>query len=94
MPSLLIRHRVADHGTWSAVFAEQAMVRRANGSRGGRIWHDAGDPQTILVLLEWDDLERARLFLESDDLQEAMRRGGVIDEPAFWFLEDLDTATA
>jgi heme-degrading monooxygenase HmoA len=94
MPSLLIHHRVADYAVWSAVFAEQEIVRLANGSRGGRILRAAADPAEILVLLEWDDLERARLFVDSDDMQEAMRRAGVIGEPAFWFLEDVATTTA
>ena len=94
MPSLLIRHRVADYAAWSTVFAEQEIVRRANGSRGGRILHAAADPAEILVLLEWDDLERARLFVDSDDLQEALRHAGVIGEPEFWFLDDVDTTTA
>lgn len=94
MPSLLIRHRVADYDAWSVVFAEQEIVRLANGSRGGWILRAATDPVEILVLLAWDDLERARLFVDSDDMQEAMRRAGVIGEPAFWFLEDVATTTA
>ncbi len=94
MPLLLIRHRVADYAAWSTVFAEQEIVRRANGSRGERILHADADPREILVLLEWDDLERARLFVDSDDLQGAMRRAGVIGDPEFWFLEDVDSTTA
>lgn len=94
MPSLLIHHRVADFEIWSAVFAEQEIVRRANGSSGGRFWRAAADPGEILVLLEWDDLERARLFVDSDDLQEAMHQAGVIGAPQFWFLEDVAATTA
>lgn len=94
MPSLLIHHRVADYAAWSTVFAEQEIERRANGSRGGRILRTYADPRDILVILEWDDLERARLFVDSDDLQEAMRRAGVIGDPEFWFLEDVDSTTA
>ncbi len=40
------------------------------------------------MLLEWDDLERARLFADSDDLREAMARSGVTDHPDIWFLVD------
>ena len=45
------------------------------------------------MLLEWDDLERARLFVDSDDLQEAMTRAGVTDRPNIWFLEDVERPT-
>jgi heme-degrading monooxygenase HmoA len=90
MPALLIRHHVADFATWKAVFDDDELTRRANGSQGGRLFHDAADPNEILLLLEWDDLDRARLFADSDDLREAMSRGGVTDQPDIWFLADGD----
>ncbi len=34
MPCLLIRHHVADYAAWKAVFDEQELTRRANGSQG------------------------------------------------------------
>jgi len=89
MPCLLIRHTVQDYSTWKAVFDEQADVRRANGSQGGRLFRSTESGE-VLVLLEWDDLERARLFADSDDLREAMARAGVTDRPDIWFLEDVD----
>ena len=90
MPALLIRHRVADFPAWKAVFDEHEPTRRANGSQGERLFRDAADPHEVLLLLAWDDLERARLFADSDDLQEAMTRAGVTDRPDIWFLEELE----
>ena len=88
MPCLLIRHTVQDYSTWKAVFDEQADVRRANGSQGGWLFRSTESGE-VLELLEWDDLERARLFADSDDLREAMTRAGVTDRPDIWFLEDV-----
>ena len=93
MPSLLIRHRVADYAAWKAVFDEHELTRRANGSQGGWLFRDADDPHEVLLLLAWDDLERARLFADSDDLREAMARAGVTDRPDIWFLEDVGRPT-
>jgi heme-degrading monooxygenase HmoA len=90
MPCLLIRHKVRDYGTWESVFEEHESTRRANGSQGGRLFRSVIDPNEILLLLEWDDLERARLFADSDDLREAMTRAGVTDRPDIWFLEDVE----
>ena len=92
MPCLLIRHTVEDYSTWKAVFDEQADVRRANGSQGGRLFRSTESGE-VLVLLEWDDLERARLFIDADDLQEAMMRAGVTDRPDIWFLEEVECPT-
>ena len=93
MPCLLIRHHVADYPAWKAVFDEQGDLRRANGSQGSRLFRNAANPNEILLLLEWDDLERARLFADSDDLREAMTRAGVTDRPNIWFLEDVERPT-
>lgn len=88
MPCLLIRHKVQDYGTWESVFDEHESTRRANGSLGGRQFRNAIDPNELLLLLEWDDLERARLFADSDDLREAMAQAGVTDRPDIWLLEE------
>jgi hypothetical protein len=93
MPSLLIRHHVADYLAWKAVFDEQEPTRQANGEQGGWLFRDADDPHEVLLLLAWDDLERARLFADSDDLREAMTRSGVMDRPDIWFLEDVERPT-
>ena len=90
MPTVLIRHHVTNFDAWKAVFDEDEVARRANGSRGGRLFLSSSDPNEVLILLEWDDLDRARLFADSDDLREAMDRAGVTDRPEIWFLEDVD----
>jgi hypothetical protein len=93
MPALLIRHHVADYAAWKAVFDEHETTRRANGSQGGWLFRDATDPQEVLLLLEWDDLERARLFADSDDLREVLARAAGTDGPEIWLLENLGRLT-
>lgn len=94
MPALLIRHYVADYPGWKAVFDEFEPTRRANGALQERLFRDAADPHLVVVLLAWDDLERARLFVDSDDLREALKQAGITDRPDIWFLEDGDSPCA
>ena len=89
MPTLLIRHHVANYATWRAVFAEHETTRRANGSQREWLFCDADESHEVLLLFAWDNLERARLFADSDDLREVMARAGVTDRPDIWFLEDV-----
>lgn len=93
MPSLLIRCHVADYSAWKAVFDEHEPTRSANGSREEWLFRNADDPRELLLLLTWDDLERARLFADSDDLREAMTRAGATGRPDIWFLEEVDRPT-
>ena len=90
MLTVLVRHRVASFATWESVFDEHLGARKANGSCGERVFRRTGDTNEVFVLMEWDDAERARLFVRSTDLSDAMVRAGVIDRPDFWILEEAD----
>lgn len=89
MAAMLIRHRLADFAAWLPVFAAESPVRRAHGARQERVLRSATDPNEVIVLLEWDDLERARLYADSDDTRVAMWQAGVIDQPDIWLLQDI-----
>jgi heme-degrading monooxygenase HmoA len=88
MPYFLVRHKVADYEQWKPGFDDHGVTRQANGSRGGQLFRNASDPNEIIVLFEWDDLEKARQFAQSEDLRETMQRFGVVDQPDIYFLKD------
>ena len=90
MPYLLIRHKVKDYAKWKPVFDKYGAARKASGSKGGRLFRNAGDPNEAVILLEWDDLEKARQFAQSKDLREAMQRAGVSDRPDLYFLDEVE----
>ncbi len=93
MATLLVRHRVRDFERWKQVFDAQAPERAAAGSLGGRVFRDGDDPEDVVIVLEWADLDRARDFAEREDLQETMERAGVMGEPDFLFLAEVDAPT-
>jgi hypothetical protein len=90
MPALLIRVRVRDADTWQRVFLDEAETRRANGARRELQFRGATDAGERWLLLEWDGLYRAELFIQSDDLRAALVRGGAIDGPDAWYLEAVE----
>jgi hypothetical protein len=92
MPALLIRHKVTNYAAWRAIFDEQDATRRAYGCQLGRLFRNDSDPNEVLVLLEWDSLERAWLFAQSDELRDDLRRAEVADDPDLWFLGDANQA--
>lgn len=63
------------------------------GSTGGRLFHSADDPNDVLVLLEWDDMDKARTFAGSAQLREAMEEAGVGGRPEVRFLEHEEVVT-
>lgn len=46
------------------------------------------DPNEPGILMEWDDLEKARQFTQSEDLCGVMQRAGVVDHSDIYFLKD------
>jgi heme-degrading monooxygenase HmoA len=90
MPYILVRHKVQDYATWKPIFDQHGATRQTSGSRGGRIFRNVSDPNETIVLLEWDDLEKARQFAQSADLRETMQRAGVADQPDVYFLEEVE----
>lgn len=87
MVHLLVRNSVEDFGKWKTSFDNHSAMRKEAGSTGDRVFHGADDPNDVLVLLEWDDTDRARTFAGSAQLREAMKEGGVVGRPEVHFLE-------
>jgi heme-degrading monooxygenase HmoA len=91
MPYLLERHKVRNYDQWREVFDADAGGREAAGCRGARIFRNADDPQEVVVLFEWDALERARKRIESATLSRKFEEAGVsggIGQTEFYLLEE------
>lgn len=91
MTAMLIRLKVADFAAWLPAFAGEGAIRRAHGARQERVFRNALDPNEVFVLLDWDDLERARLYADSDDARVAPWQAAVSDSPEIWLLQDIRT---
>src|ERR671932_519178 len=88
MPYLLVHHKVEDYARWRPIYDEHAATRKAGGASGsaaGRVFRSAADPKELVILLEWDDLEKARQFAQSEALALAVQRAGGVDHPAVSF---------
>ena len=97
MPYLFERHRVRDYARWREVFDADTENREAAGCRGARIFHNTEDPEEVVVLFEWDSLERARRRIESARLKEKFEEAGVsvgIGQTEFYLLEEESRSTA
>ena len=91
MPYLLVRHKVEDYARWRPIYDEHGATRKAGGASGsaaGRVFRSDADPNELVILLEWDDLEKARQFAQSEELRQTMQRAGVVAQPEVYFLNE------
>ena len=86
----MIRQKVESYAKWRPAFTEQDADRKAAGQTGDvQVFRSGDDPWEVLVLMEWDELERARQFAASAETRQAMQTAGVTDEPTFSFLQGV-----
>ena len=73
MAYVFIEHLVGDYETFEKVYLDDAERRKRSGSKGGKVFRSAEDPNDIIIVLEWDDAGRAHDFATSLELHQAMQ---------------------
>ncbi|MEJ2617097.1 MAG: hypothetical protein P8Z35_19245 [Ignavibacteriaceae bacterium] len=89
MANLLVHHKVEDYNKWKTFFDEHSSFRSQMGSKGGRVFRSANDPNDLFILFKWDSTENAQKFTQSDNLKETMKNAGVIGMPDIYFVEEV-----
>lgn len=78
-----VRHTVAEYEQWRPFFDQDEARRQAAGATGAnQVYRDLDDPNTITIVIEWDNAENARKFLDDPALREVMQKAGVVGMPA------------
>ncbi len=90
MSVLVVHHRVRDFGAWKPAFDEYEASRREHGAVRHWMYRTVGDPNDVVVALEFRSEKDAREFVEDPSLREAMERGGVEGEPDIHFREQVE----
>jgi hypothetical protein len=91
MGMLIVRHKVRDYGQWRPLFDGHAEMQKAAGLTNPRVYHSADSNKSdIVVVFDTENTKKAKDFVASADLKEAMRKAGVLDEPTIYLLESID----
>ena len=77
-----------DYDKLEATIIEGIPLLKANGAKSTSILRDLDDPFRVIVKTEWENLENAKKFAESDELRARMRAGGVIGIPELYFVKE------
>ena len=88
--------KAEDYATWEAGFdgCESKAHRKEVGQGAWQIFRSPdGCPNTFTMLMEWESVEKARAFLESDELKELNRQSGLIEMGEMFYLVEVDKGT-
>ena len=91
MVHVLVRHKVSDYNRWKEAFDSHLNTRKHAGETGCRIFHTVDDPREVVLFLDWEGIEPARKFMNSDELRKAMQLAGVEGRPDVQYIEDVRT---
>jgi hypothetical protein len=82
---LLVRHKVKDWDAWKKVFDSHKQARMDAGLTDRLLAHAAGDDHDVSIVFTVADVAKAKAFVNSKDLKDKMKEGGVEGAPTFWF---------
>ena len=84
---VMVRHQVADFGKWKSAYDAHAPARTKAGLKELHVLRNIDNPDEIVLLFSADDLGKAKAFVASQDLREAMEKAGVTGKPDICFLQ-------
>jgi quinol monooxygenase YgiN len=90
MATMFVKHKVNDYGNWKRTYDEFASVRKEKGVTGASVHRDASDSNTIIVTHQFNNVDAAMAFANSEELKSAMMDAGVAGPPEIWFSEDIE----
>jgi len=90
MAYVLTQFKVKDFMQWKTVFDEFIPIRKHYSSKGAVAYRVAGEQYSVVVLTEFDDLERATELYASQDFKDAIERAGVIGTENIILMEQVD----
>ena len=89
MVHVLVRFTVEDVETWKGVFTEAATLRKNYGSKGVRAYSQVDKPNEIVIVGEYEDVEKARQLFQSQEFRDATKLAGVQGPPEVTILKEL-----
>jgi hypothetical protein len=85
---MMIRHKVADFDQWKPVYEDHRPARQAAGLEDLHLWRNQNDPHDVVIVFTVSDTAKAKEFIGSADLKDAMLAAGVVGPPGMVMLSE------
>jgi hypothetical protein len=91
MPVLHIQHAVPNFEGWKRAFDSDPMDRKGSGVRRYHVHRSIGDPNFVMIDLEFDAQSEAERMLERLRQLWAGPGGAVMRNPEAWIIETVES---
>ena len=82
---VMVKHKVKDWDAWKKVFDDHKPARVDAGLTDRVLGHDVADNHNVTIVFAVSDVDKAKAFMNSDDLKNRMKEGGVEGKPDFFW---------
>jgi quinol monooxygenase YgiN len=92
MPHTLAIHKVMDYSAWKAAFQSKGSIaaRKAAGEKSFMLLRTINDPNKFALLNEWENMDKLRKFMQSEELRQLQTKAGVTGQPEIYIFEDIE----
>ncbi|WP_051298270.1 putative quinol monooxygenase [Arthrobacter castelli] len=77
MPYVLVQQATDNYHQWKQTFDSAAEMRAEAGCVSALVLQGSADPNELVILFEFEDLDRARRYIQSPQLEQAWERAAV-----------------
>ncbi len=87
MATIILNHKVTDYNQWKPYYDADIKRRESAGLKEIKVGRKAGDPNTVYMIWEVKDIEGVNSMVGDPELQEVMKKAGVISPPEIVIIE-------
>ena len=84
---VMIRHKVKDWDAWKKSFDSHKQARMDAGLTDRVVGHTVGDTHNVTLVFAVSDMDKAKAFMNSQDLKDKMKEAGVDGAPDIFFYK-------
>jgi len=81
----MVKHKIKDWDTWKKAFDDHKQARIDAGLTDRMVGYTVGDNHMVTMVMIVNDMARAKAFMNSKDLADKMKAGGVEGPPSIFF---------
>jgi hypothetical protein len=90
MVKTMLAHEVKNFAEWKKGFDADASNRAEMGINITGVYQSCDNPNEVVVFAEVPSMEAIHAFLENPDVAESMQKAGVMGQPEFMILNDVE----
>lgn len=90
---IVIKHKVADYEKWRIGYDAHDSVRKAYGITHFVVGRGIDNPNMIMVIDKFSDVQKAKDFSMLPNLKDAMKKAGVTGKPEFSYYDVIRNDT-